>query len=205
MSIKGKLYVHVVLDRSGSMLANKGATIAAYNNYIDSLGDDAVVSLTTFAGSADHPIMFAKPSRAKLSPEDYECRGGTLLRDTIGSVVQSIDSAAKEYDRVALVVQTDGQDTDSREFTQAQIKQLLTDKQEGEGWLVIFLGATLDAFNQATNLGFVAGNSMQYVGANTAQAMASVSRSTASYSSAPTAKVGRLSASFTDEERLKSK
>lgn len=205
-AIKSKLYVHVLLDRSGSMYANKGPTVAAYNNYIDGLPDDAVVSLTLFSSRGiTHPRQNVGKAKAKLSADDYDCVGDTPLRDAIGQTVQMIDTAAKEFDRITMVIQTDGQDTNSREFTPAQIKQLLTDKQEGEGWLVIFLGAGMEAFSQAENLGMALANSMQYDLANSAVAMASVNRSTQAYYSAPTAAVGRSLASFTDDERKKSR
>lgn len=201
--IKGKLYVHVLLDRSGSMLARKGPTVAAYNAYVDSLPDDAVVSLTTFSSRGIlHPRVNVAKAKAKFSADEYECVGDTPLYDAIGSTIQMIDTAAKEYDRVTMVVQTDGQENRSREFNREQIKQLLTDKQEGEGWLVVFLGATLDAYQQAQHIGMVAANTMQYDAALSSQTMASVSRATQAYSLASTRAVGRSQAAFTDEERV---
>ncbi len=37
----GKLTVHVVLDRSGSMMSVKDDTIGAFNSYVSSLAKDA--------------------------------------------------------------------------------------------------------------------------------------------------------------------
>lgn len=204
--IKEKMYVHVVLDRSGSMLGKKGPTIAAYNSYIDGLPDDAVISLSTFStGSLRHPRVNVGKTAAKFTADEYECIGGTALRDAIGTTIQMIDTAAKEYDRVALVIQTDGEERDSREFTQEQIKQLLTDKQDGEGWLVVFLGASLEAFQQAQNMGFSGAHAMQYDADQSVAAMASVSRSTQSYNLASNRAEGRQLGSFTSDERDKAK
>lgn len=204
--VKGKLYVHVLLDCSGSMQANKSVTTAAYNQYINSLPDDAVISLSMFAtGPMRHPIVNADKRHAKITVEQYEIFGGTALYDAIGSTIQMIDTQAKEYDRVAFVIQTDGQEIDSKEVTLAQVRQMLTDKQEGEGWLVVFLGANLDAFSQARHMGVMMGNAMQYDALNTAQAMNAVGRSTMSYASAQTAQDGRRFSVFTDDERNKSR
>lgn len=204
--IKGKLYVHVLLDRSGSMLARKGPTVAAYNSYVDSLPDDVVVSLTTFSSRGIlHPRINVAKDKAKFSADEYECVGDTPLYDAIGSTIQMIDTAAKEYDRVTMVVQTDGQENKSREFNRDQIKQLLTDKQEGEGWLVVFLGATLDAYQQAESIGMQRNTSMLYDTANAAVAMAAVGRATQSYSTASTRTMGRSLGAFTSDERDKAK
>ena len=204
--MKGKLYVHILLDRSGSMMAGRGPTLTAYNAYIDGLEPDAVVSLTTFSSLGIlHPRTNVAPARAKFTADEYMCAGGTPLRDAIGQTLQSIETAAKEFERIVMVIQTDGHDTDSREFTAAQIRQLLTDKQEGEGWLVIFLGAGLDAFSQAQTLGMMAENAMNYSVGNSAQAMGSVLRASQAYASAPTRSAGRLESAFTDAERDRSK
>lgn len=200
--IKGKLYVHVLLDRSGSMLARKGPTVAAYNAYVDGLPDDAVVSLTTFSSRGIlHPRVNVGKAKAKFSADEYECVGDTPLYDAIGSTIQMIDTAAKEYDRVTMVVQTDGQENMSREFNREQIKQLLTDKQDGEGWLVVFLGATLDAYQQAESIGMQRNTSMLYDAALSNTAMASVGRATQAYASAATRGMGQSLAAFTDQER----
>lgn len=210
MSTKSNsMYVHVLLDRSGSMLARKGPTVAAYNSYIDGLPDDAVISLSTFSiGDLKHPRTNVGKARAKFTADEYDCIGGTALLDGIGTVIQMIDSAAKEFDRVTLVILTDGQELNSREFTRDQIKQLLTDKQEGEGWLVVFLGATADAFAQAPAMGFVGANTMQYDGASigaTANMGNALRRSTMAYAAAPTRVAGRAKSTFTSGERDKAK
>lgn len=204
--MKGKLYVHVLLDRSGSVLANRGPTLTAYNTYIDGLEPDAVVSLTTFSSRGIlHPHSNVAPARAKFTAEQYKCEGDTPLRDAIGQTIQSIETAAKEFERIVMVIQTDGRDISSREFTAAQVKQLLTDKQEGEGWLVVFLGAGMDAFSQAESLGMAASNTMNYSVGNSQQVMGSVLRSTQAYTSASTRSVGRLQSAFTDDERDRSR
>lgn len=205
-TIKGKLYVHVLLDRSGSMLARKGPTVAAYNAYVDSLPDEAVISLTTFSSRGIlHSRINVGKAKAKFSADEYECVGDTPLYDAIGSTIQMIDTAAKEYDRVTMVVQTDGQENHSREFTREQIKQLLTDKQEGEGWLVVFLGATLEAYQQASVMGMAVANSMQYDTANATATMAAVTRSTQAYALASNRFEGRTASAFTMDERNKAK
>lgn len=206
--MSNKIYVHCLLDASGSMLANKGPTLTAFNQYIDGLAADAVVSLSTFSsrGGLKRIHTNVEAARAKFLADDYVCEGNTPLYDAIGSTIQEIDTAAKEFDRVVLVIQTDGAENASREFNQAAVRQLLRDKQDGEGWLVVFLGANLEAASQAVNLGIMADNTMQYAAHNSVAAMASVGRATRSYNlAAGHATEARLHSSFTDDERTKSR
>lgn len=202
-----KLYVHCLIDASGSMLANKGPTLTAYNQYIEGLDNDAVVSLSTFSsrGGVRRVHTNVDPGRAKFMADDYECVGNTPLFDAIGQTIQEIDTAAKEFDRIVLVVQTDGEETSSREFTKNAVRQLLQDKQDGEGWLVVFLGANLEAAAQSAGLGIDALNTMQYAAHNSGEAFAFIGRATSSYTSAPTRAAGRLAANFTDDERRRSR
>lgn len=206
--MKNRLYVHALIDASTSMLPVKGPTLTAYNQYVESLDNDAVVSLSTFSsrGGIKRIHTNVDPGRAKLLADDYECRGDTPLYDAIGETIQEIDTAAKEFDRIVIVIQTDGADNTSREFNREKVRQMLTDKQEGEGWLVVFLGANLQAAEQAAYLGIAAANAMQYEGTNSEMAFASVGRATRSYNNTFGSAVGaRGAAAFTDDERKRSR
>lgn len=200
---KNSLYVHVVLDSSGSMLSNKSITLKALNDYIAALDDGTVVTVDRFAYKP-HRLRFGVPkAQATINPEEYPCEGGTALYDAIGHAVSSIDQNCQNFDRIALVVQTDGAETSSTEFTAAAIRQILRDKQEGEGWLIVYLGAGIEAERQFLNLGASADNTANYSMQASGAAFSNVTRATQSYNASPDRFSGRAAAAFTPAERKK--
>lgn len=203
MTTKNSFYVHIVLDKSGSMMANKVATMQAYHSYLEGLPADAVVSLTLFSsGHAPELLRDATtPAKARIKAQEYECSGGTALYDAIGSAVASIDRKAKDFDRIALVIQTDGEENSSIEFNSQKIRTMLQDKQDGEGWLVVFLGADQNAWATGQHLGMRVANTMSYDSSAVGQTMNAVSRSTMAYVSAPTRGLGQSLSAFSEEER----
>jgi hypothetical protein len=203
--MSNRLYVKVLLDNSGSMLANKSVTLTALNKYLDGLQDDAVVSVNLFGYVTDVKRTKVDKQAAKIKPQEYPCDKGTALFDAIGVGISQVDEEAKDFDRIVLVVQTDGQERDSREFTLPMVQQLLRDKQEGEGWLVVFLGAGLQAFAQAGAMGFLQANSLQYDAAASTNAFQGATRSTMAYAASQNRAEGIAASAFTPEERARSR
>lgn len=198
---KNSLYVHVVLDSSGSMLLGKSITLKALNDYIRALDDDTVITVDRFAYSP-HRLRTACPKQeAIILANEYPCEGGTALYDAIGHAIAAVDQHAVGFDRVALVIQTDGQERDSKEFKLDTICQLLRDKEEGEGWLIVYLGAGLQAAEQLAALGGNHHNTAMYSPAVSGQAFSAAANSTLRYSTATTRTMGRTASAFTDQER----
>lgn len=195
------LYVHVVLDGSGSMLVNKSVTLKALNDYTRALDDDTVITIDRFAYSPHRLRTTCRKPQALVLANEYPCEGGTALYDAIGHAVASVDQHAVGFDRVALVIQTDGHERDSKEFTLSAIRQLLRDKEEGEGWLIVYLGAGLQAAEQLAALGSNHHNTAMYSPAVSGQAFSAAANSTLRYSMASTRAVGRTASAFTDQER----
>jgi hypothetical protein len=201
-----KLYAHVVLDRSGSMQSCASDTVGGYNAYCESLPGSARVSLTTFDSvSIDLVRDAVTPTAGKIAAEEFVPRGSTPLLDAVGRTVADATVRSKGYDRVALVVLTDGLENASREFTRERLSALLKEKQEKDGWLVIYLGANQDAWAVGQAFGTVAANTMSYDTKNMKESLASVGAATARYAEAPSPQVGRAQAAFTPAERSRSK
>ena len=201
-----KLTVHVVLDRSGSMQSIKDDTIGAFNEYVSTLAKDAPkshLSLTIFDSQSVDTIVDNSPI-ADVKPLDgntYQPRGGTPLFDAIGKTVGLL--AAADGKNKALVIITDGQENASREYRRETIKSLLTEKQDKDNWLVLYLGANQDAFAEGAMFGTKAGTTMDYsaTGAGMRGMMQSVGAATARYASSGSLTV----AAFTDDERKAAK
>ena len=109
----------------------------------------------------------------------------------------------KEAERpglVIFVINTDGLENSSREFTKDQIKEMIEHQQKQYKWHFTFLGADQDAFAEAGGLGIPRASSAAF----------SSDKYAAAYD-ATSAKVGRMRSAlmademivdeFTDEER----
>ena len=57
---------------------------------------------------------------------------------------------------------TDGQENSSKEYSKAQIKKKISDKQEKYDWEFIFLGANIDAASEAESIGIQRSNAVKY-------------------------------------------
>ncbi len=152
----------------------------------------ACVSLTLFDSSGIDLVRDAvAPPDAVLKDGEFEPRGMTPLYDAIGQTIADAEGRSKGFDRVALVILTDGLENASVEFKRDDVLKLLKENQERDGWLVIYLGANQDAWAVGKQFGTVADNSMSFDADKIGVAMDSVSRATASYFTAPSSGVIR--------------
>src|SRR5690606_28128088 len=83
---------------------------------------------------------------------EYEPRGLTPLYDAIGATVAALEKRGHATDRRALVIVTDGHENASRRFTRASILELIS-RRQSEGWLVAYLGAHADTWQEAGAIG----------------------------------------------------
>lgn len=162
------LSVFVALDRSGSMAGERWTTaIESLNEYIKNLQKEKIegeVSITAFdtyhaVGGANTRLedIVTKQSIAyfePLSPSVLLPGGGTPLYDAAGVVMDR--ALERNSKRTVVVILTDGEENQSKEYTQAKIKdkvKLLQDKK----WEVIFLGANFDVATYTSSAGLSAG------------------------------------------------
>lgn len=86
----------------------------------------------------------------EVSSVDAKPRGWTPLNDAIGKIVDLADRG--KYDRVAIIIMTDGEENASRELSVDDAKRLLAGCR-AKNWQVIFLGASFDNIRQASAYG----------------------------------------------------
>jgi hypothetical protein len=200
-----RLYAHVLLDRTGSMAACADDAVGGYNTYVSNLPAAACVSLTLFdSGGIDLVRDAVAPPDAALKDREFAPRGMTPLY-AIGQTITVAEGRSKGFDRVALVILTDGNENASVKFKRDDVLKLLKDKQEQDGWLVIYLGANQDAWAVGGQFGTVADNSMSIDADRIGVAMDSSARATASYFASESAQLGRQMSGFSREERQKAK
>ena len=198
---KDKVHVAILLDRSGSMMANKLETIDAFNQYVTKMQAKykGRFTVTQFDSQGiDTPQANVKLKEAKLLTEtSYQPRGGTPLLDAIGKTVNAMDTEG--YDNVVFVILTDGHENASQEYTRADIKALLEER-DRRGWQVVYLGANQDAFAEGAKIGIDQGKTINYTGVHVQSAAKGLFAGTQRYMSRAD-KLDTSDADFTNEER----
>lgn len=165
MSISSTVHVLIVVDDSGSMGGVVDDTRGGFNSYIRGLLDDTEhrYRITAVRFSTPHAYQVyctaAPPLQVPtLDASNYTARGSsTALSDAIGRIIGEFETAVPELDdgdRVLLVVQTDGLENSSREFTTEAVRQLITQREAGGRWSCLYLGAGPDAWGQSGQYGF---------------------------------------------------
>jgi hypothetical protein len=200
-------YAHyiLVIDRSGSMHKIMADAQGGVNQFIRdqaALPGKGTISLYQFDTVHDKVLDFAD---VKTAPE-YRLvpRGGTALLDAVGfAVTQEGERLAAmpaplRPGKVVMLIATDGDENQSREYGKPQVKELLTRQQEQYGWAVSYIGANVDSFANAQSLGIPVAAAMNYAATpgGTAGAYRSASAAIAGFASGQSAGI-----SYTDEDR----
>lgn len=177
----------ILLDRSGSMSNQWSEALNSVNEYVKKLADDNIdtgVTLATFdtpLGSMVFEIVrdrITPITWRKVSRLDAEPRGLTPLNDAVGRLVAL--AKAGNYDRVAIIIMTDGMENASRELSVGAAKAML-DECRAKGWVVIFLGANFDNAMQAASYGNMASHSHGVAGQSLGQTMRMTASKRADY------------------------
>jgi hypothetical protein len=183
----------ILLDRSGSMQALWSEALHSVNAYVKKLAEDQVdtgVTLATFDKDGEQfkfEIIRERiiPSTWKpVSAEDATPRGMTPLNDAIGRIVTLAKAgfSGTLYDKLALIIMTDGLENASREYNHKAAKALLDDCR-AKNWQVIFLGANFDNAVQAEAYGNVSAQSMTVGTARLSAAMSATAEKRRAYAS----------------------
>lgn len=193
----------ILLDRSGSMGNLWVEAISSINGYVAKLAYDNVdtgVTLATFDSAEMRGPMSFDVIRDRITPSTWRKvdtneiapRGWTPLSDAVGKIVAR--AKAGDYDKVAIIVMTDGIENASTELTVTQAK-LLLDQCRARGWQVIFLGANFDNAAQARSYGTQSINTVAMGVGNFARATTDMANKRAAYGATGQAM------NFTDTEK----
>ena len=165
---KGYTEIVYILDRSGSMSGLEADTIGGFNSMIKKqkdTGEKAYVSTVLFDDTCEvlHdriPINRIKP----MTDAEYYVRGCTALLDAVGRAIHHIGNVhkyARKEDRpekTIFVITTDGLENSSRNYNNEEIKNLINN----HNWEFIFIGADIDSYAQARNIGIKKDNTANY-------------------------------------------
>lgn len=160
-----------LLDRSGSMSGLESDTIGGFNGMLQKQkGEPGDAVVTTVLFDDQYELLHDRlPLRAvrPMTDRQYYVRGCTALLDAMGKTIAKIRQAhagmapACRPDKVLFVITTDGYENASREYSWAQVKELV-EGQKARGWEFLFLGANLDAVQTAARFGIHRDRAVQY-------------------------------------------
>jgi uncharacterized protein YegL len=160
----------MILDRSGSMGGRETDVIGGVNTFLTEqkkLKQPATIAFVRFdtEGIERFREMKALGEVDWLTHDEYIPRGGTPLLDAIGQTLAQLDMdwARENPERAIVVIVTDGQENASREYTKERVRQMIQARQDSGKWAFIYLGADVDAFDEARSLGVPIQNAAGFI------------------------------------------
>ena len=161
-----------ILDRSGSMAGLEGDTIGGFNAMIEKQKrepGEALVSTVLFDNETQVIHDRLPLDRVSMMTEkEYFVRGCTALLDAVGGAIHHIGNIhkyAREEDRpekTLFVITTDGMENASRRYDYDKVKRMIRRQKEKYGWEFLFLGANIDAAQEAARFGIDADRAANY-------------------------------------------
>ncbi len=161
-----------ILDRSGSMAGLEADTVGGFNAMVErQKREEGTALLSAVLFSNDSEVLYDRIDIRRVEPmtdAQYRVGGCTALLDAIGGAVHHIKNVhkyAREEDRPArtvFVITTDGMENASRVCTAKEVRKLIEEKKEKEGWEFLFLAANIDAVETAKNFGIREDRAVNY-------------------------------------------
>lgn len=160
----------LILDESSSMMPLRDQTVDGFNSMVrkqKETGGACSVSAIAFSDTI-RPILEDVPlhSVRPLKTRHYRPHGCTALYDAVGSQISRIMSMEEEADRpdtTIFVIMTDGMENASRQYTAAQVRQLIKKAKCELDWQFLFLGANIDVGQTAEELGIEPEYAAEYI------------------------------------------
>lgn len=146
-------YAVVCLDETGSMHGQEERVVKSMNEYVAHIPDDT--HLTVFKFDSTHWTKFFEDTKDKwqlMTLDDYSPGAATPLYDRVyDTIVHAESLATNTDDKVMIMVDTDGWNNASKEYTQETIHALVS-KKKALGWEFWFMSNAMDQ-KGADNLG----------------------------------------------------
>lgn len=199
--------ITLVVDRSGSMESIRADAQGGVNTLIEEQAkQEGEAFLTLVEFDQHYEFVHQGTPIQEVKPYELVPRGMTALLDAVGRAINETGqrlAAMPESQRPGLVVfiiVTDGQENSSREFSLAQIKEMIQKQQSEYNWQFTFLGANQDAFAEAGGMGIDADGVANYAMHKASAAFRGSSRKL-SRMRAQAARQETVDNNFTEEER----
>lgn len=157
----------VILDRSGSMQAMKADHEGGLQSFVKDQQDlDGDVRFTLVQFDTQNPceVVYDRAPIRDVGAITLIPRGGTPLFDAIGKATTHLMEKQKTTpaDQTIVMVITDGEENESREWSKDQVKQRITEIEKTGRAKVLYLGANVDAFSEAAKIGAASAGALNY-------------------------------------------
>ena len=170
---KGLTEIVFILDRSGSMGGLESDTIGGFNSMIEKQKKEAGEAIVSTVLFDDHcEVLHDRVPMEKvpmMTEKEYYVRGCTALLDAVGGAIHHIVNVhryAREEDRpekTLFVITTDGMENASRQYSYDRVQAMIKKEQEKYGWEFIFIGANIDAIQEAERFGIRRERAVNYM------------------------------------------
>ena len=192
--VKNVAEIVCILDRSGSMRSLVDSTISNFNEFIQKQRLDGPGQVTLVLFDDQYEVIYENMALSMvpdLTRDVYFDRGMTRLMDAVGKTIARVKERHlnDRPDKTMFLIITDGQENDSQEYTESgTIKEMVGECIDDLNWEFFYLGANVDAFAEAGNMGIPSVYAANYdpsnIGTKRAYATASAAMSGSRSSSA---------------------
>lgn len=152
-----------ILDRSGSMADFEADTVGGFNSTIErQKKGEGKVYVSTLLFDNYSKVIHDRVDINEIKPMDlatYQVGGMTALLDAVGGAIRHIGNIHKYArpedvpEHTVFVINTDGMENASRNYTRAEVRNMIKEKTDKHGWEFIFLAANIDAEGTAEGIG----------------------------------------------------
>ncbi|HCJ09163.1 MAG TPA: hypothetical protein DHV96_12655 [Lachnospiraceae bacterium] len=169
----GTTEIVYILDRSGSMSGLEKDTIGGFNAMVKKekkTKKKAYVSTILFSDQAE--VLHERIPLNKvpvLTEKEYYVCGCTALLDAVGGAVNHIAKIHSRMDpdevpaKTIFVITTDGMENASKEYSYEDVHRVISKYQEKYKWEFLFIGANIDAAEEAERVGISRERAVNYV------------------------------------------
>lgn len=165
---KKKLKVAIILDSSSSMDSIREEIVAAFDEQVRELKKSSAevsVSLVEFGTKVKEPHMWEVDVADVGRLTGYKPDGMTALYDAMGKTISRMSLVPGVNDElcgVLVVVISDGQENNSKEYTARFLKQRIRELEKTERWTFTYIGANQDLLGVSESLGINIGNTVSF-------------------------------------------
>ena len=162
-----------ILDRSGSMQGLEKDTIGGFNAMIEKQkGEEGECYVSTVLFDDQCEVLHDRISMDQvpvMTEEQYYVRGCTALLDAVGGAIHHIGNIhkyARDEDRpekTLFVITTDGMENASKHYSYEKVQEMIKRQQEKYDWEFLFIGANIDAVQEAQKFGIREERAINYV------------------------------------------
>ncbi len=161
-----------ILDRSGSMSGLERDTIGGFNSMIAKQKKEAGEALvSTVLFNHKSVVIHDRLPLEEVPPMiegEYLTSGYTALLDAVGGAIHHIGNIHKYArpedvpERTIFIIITDGCENASQCYDYETVQHMIQRQKKKYGWEFLFLGANIDAAEEAARLGIDADRAVNY-------------------------------------------